>query len=97
MAQDTLNCKALGSGNETQADLDGAKCLEHLAAVVAWCMSSQGSESNNGWRSVTMPFSVVPSELTGAASGACSQTPSGGGACPPLESEITSVVCPCYL
>ena len=36
-------------------------------------------------------------EVTGAASGACSQTPSGGGARPPLESEITSVVCPCYL
>ena len=36
---------------------------------------------------------VLP-EITGAASGACSQTPSGGGSCPPLESEISAVVCP---
>ena len=33
-------------------------------------------------------------EMIGATSGVCSQTPSGGGLCPPLESEITVVVCP---
>ena len=39
------------------------------------------------------PSSVVPYESVGAASGACSQTPSGGGSCPLLASEITAVVC----
>ena len=39
---------------------------------------SQGSE-NNRWCSVTVPSSVVPSEVIGASSGVCSQTPSGGG------------------
>ena len=33
-------------------------------------------------------------EVIGATSGACSQTPSGGRPCPPLESEMTAVVCP---
>ena len=40
-----------------------------------------------------MPCSVVPFEAIGAASGACSLTPSGGGSRPPLGSEITAVVC----
>ena len=36
-------------------------------------------------------------EEIGSASGACSLTPSGGGPCPPLELEITVVVCPYHL
>lgn len=33
-------------------------------------------------------------EVTGAASGASSQTTSGSGPLPPLEPEITALVCP---
>ena len=36
-------------------------------------------------------------EVNGASSGACSQTPSGGRPCPPVESEITTVVFPHHL
>ena len=68
-----------------------------MAVSVAGCVSSQGSESNNRWCLVTMPSSVVRSEVIGTASDACSWTPSGGEPHPPLESEITVVVCPCHL
>ena len=64
------------------------RCLEHLA--VAGCVSPQGNENNNGWCSGTVPSSVVPSEVIGATSVACSWTPSGGRPCPSLASEITS-------
>ena len=57
--------------------------------AVAECVSSQKGENNQGWCSVTMPLSMVTSEVTGVAGGACSQTSSGGGLCLPLESEIT--------
>ena len=60
-------------------------------------LSSQGSERNNRQCSVTTPSSVVPSEVTGEANGACSWTPSGGGPHPPLESETTAVVCTHHL
>ena len=60
-------------------------------------MHSQGSESNNRWYLVAVPSFVLTSEVTGATSGACSQTPSGGRPCLPLESEITALVCPCCL
>ena len=36
-------------------------------------------------------------EVTGAVSGACSQTSSGSEPLPPLEPEITMVACPCHL
>ena len=39
---------------------------------------------------VTMPSSVV----IGTASGAFSGATSGSSPCPPLESEITAVICP---
>ena len=58
--------------------------------AVAGYVSSQGNESNNRWCSVAMPSS----EVTGSASGSCSLTPSDGGPHPPLESEITAIVCP---
>ena len=57
-------------------------------------VSSQGSESNSGCFSVAMTSSVVSSEVIGAASISCSRTPTGHRPCPPLESEITVVVCP---
>ena len=96
MAHATPSCRALVSGNEPQADLDSG-CLEHLAVAVAGCMSSQGSESNHGWFSVTIISSVVPSEVTGVTSLACSWILSGSRPHPPLESEITDVVCPHHL
>ena len=34
-------------------------------------------------------------EVTGATSGSCSRTPSGGRPCPCLELEVTAVFCPC--
>ena len=36
-------------------------------------------------------------EVNGAANGFCSQTVSGAKPLPPLEPEITVVVCPCLL
>ena len=65
--------------------------------AVAGCVSSKESERNNRWCSVTMPSSVVPSEVIGAASGARLWNPSGGEPHPPLESEITTVVGPHHL
>ena len=73
------------------------QCLEHLTVAMAGCVCSQGSESNNRWCLVTILSSVVLSEVTGAASGACSQTPRSGRLHPPLASKITAVVCPCHL
>ena len=40
---------------------------------------SWGCKSKNTWYSVTVPSSVVAPEVTGATSGACSWTHSGGG------------------
>ena len=56
-------------------------------------MCSQGSKSNHRCYSITMSFSVVPSEVVGAARDFCSDIPGGGGPCPPLESGITAEVC----
>ena len=39
-----------------------------------------------------MSFSMLPSEVSGAASDFCSGISSGGGPCPPLESQITVAV-----
>ena len=41
-----------------------------------------------------MSSSVVPSDVTGATSGACMRTLSHGKPCPPLEAGITRVVLP---
>lgn len=62
--------------------------------TVAGSVSSQGSESNSGWCLATTPSSVVPSEMTGARSGAYTQAPSDGSPCPPLESEMTAWFAP---
>ena len=67
------------------------QCPGHLAVSVAGFLSSQGSESNNWLFLVTMPSSVVPSEVIGAPSCACSGIPSGSCPYPPLESVITVV------
>ena len=89
-AQAVLSCRILGQ-DSNQAS---GHCPEHLAVAAAGWVCSQGSESNNRWCSVTMSFSVVPSEVVGAASDFCSGIPSGGGPRPPLESGITVAVCP---
>ena len=60
-------------------------------------MCSQGSESNNRWYSITMSSSVVPSEVVGVEGGSYSGISSSSGPFPPLESEITAVICPCHL
>ena len=87
------SCRVLGRDSD-QASWCCPECWA-VAAVGQVC--SQVSKSNNRWCSVTMSFSVVPSEVVGAASGSCSGIPSGSGPCPPLESEITVVVCPHHL
>ena len=58
---------------------------------------SQGSGSINMWCSVAVPSFLPTSEVTGATDGACSQTPSGGGPCPHLVSEMTALVCSHHL
>ena len=62
--------------------------------AVAECVHSQGSESNNQWCLVAVPSSVPTLEVTGSVGSGCSWTPSGGGLCPPLGSELTMMVCP---
>ena len=61
-AQATPSCRALGSGNEFQAD------LSHVRSIWLWpagWMSSHGSESNNGWCLVTMPSLWCPPRWLG--------------------------------
>ena len=69
-------CSALGSGSDHQAP-------EALVMAAAGCVHSQGSESNNRWCSVAVPFSAMTPEVTGATGGTCSWTLSGGEPCPP--------------
>ena len=87
------SCRFLGR----DSDQATRHCPEHLAVAAAGRVYSQGSESNNRWCSVTVPSSVVPSEVVGVTSGSCSGNPSGGGLHPPLESEITAMVFPRHL
>ena len=87
-AQASPSCMFPGRDSEQAS----GHCLERLAVAAAGWVGSQGSESNR-WCSVTMSFSAVSSEVVGAASGSCSETSSGSGPHPPLESEITVVVC----
>ena len=74
----------------------GEDCPEHMAMAAAGRVFSQRSESISGLCLVAVPF-LLTSEVTGAADGACSQTPSSGGPCPPLVSEMTVVVCSHHL
>ena len=56
-------------------------------------MFSQGSESKKRWFSIAVSSSVVPSKVVGAAGCSGSGITSGGGQCPPLESQTVVVVC----
>ena len=78
MANDSLYdvCKAL-------ITMRGRSLLNDLEQETESCTRINKTE-NNRWYSVAMPSSVVPSELTGATSGASSTTPSGGRSRPPL-------------
>ena len=89
-AQTAPRCRFLGkdSGQES------GHCPERLTVAAEGWVCSQGSESNNRWCSISVSFSVVPSET---ASDFCSGIPTGGGPRPPLESEITAVFCLCHL
>ena len=75
--------------------LGTAQSIWQWAAAGQVC--SQGSKGNSRWCSVTVSFSVVPSEVVGAASDFCSGISTGSGSHPPLESEITAVISPCHL
>ena len=92
-AQAAPSCRFLGR----DSDQASGHCPECLAVAAAGRVCSQGSESNNRWCSIAMSFSVVPSEMVEAASYFCSGIPSGSGLFPPLESEITTAVCPHHL
>ena len=72
-------------------------CPVCLAVSAAGWVCSLGIESNHRWHSIAMSFSVVSSEVFGAASYFCSGISTGGGPCPPLGSEITVAVCPHHL
>ena len=73
-------CRFLGR----DSDQASGHFPEHVAVAAVGQVCSQGSKINNRWYSVVMSSSVVSSEVTGAASSACSGTPSGGGQCPSL-------------
>ena len=79
------------------SDQTSGHCPECLAVAAAGQVCSQGSESNIRWCSAIVSFSVTPSEVVGAASDFCLDIPSGDGPCPPLESEITVVICSHHL
>ena len=74
------------------SDQGSGHCPESLALAAAGQLCSQRSESHERQCSVTISFSVVTSEVVGAASGSYSGIPSGGGPCPPLESMINAMV-----
>ena len=92
-AQTAPSCKFLGR----DSDQASGHCPECLVVAAAGQVCSQGSQSNNRWCCVTMSFSVVSSEVVGAANDFCSSILRGSGPRPPLESEITVVVCPHHL
>ena len=58
--------------------------------AAAGLVCSQECKSKSRWYSVTMYSFMVLSKMAEAASGSCSEIPSGGGPHPPLESEITA-------
>ena len=91
VVQADTSCKALGSGSSPrQVHVDP----EHLVVAAAWYVHSQGNESNNKWYTVAVLSSVLTFWVTEDTGGSCSWTPSVGGPCPPLESEITVVFYP---
>ena len=72
-------------------------CPESFAMAAAAQVCSLQSKSNKRWCSIKMSFSVLPSEVVGAASDFCSNISIGSAPFPPLESGITVVVCPHHL
>ena len=69
VAQATRSCRALESGNNHKADLQGDQSIWQEQQQG----DSQGSESNNGLCLIAMPSS----EVIGTARGACAGTPIG--------------------
>ena len=92
-AQRVLSCRFL----RRDSDQASGHCPECLIVAAAGQVCSQGSESNIRWCSVRVSFSVMLSEVIGAASDFCSDIASGIGPCSPLESGITMVVGSCHL
>ena len=92
VAQALPSCRALQSGSDPPGRY--RQHPEGLAVAAAGRVHSQGSESNSGWCSVALPSSMPLSDVTWASGGTCSQTPSGGGPHPPLESVMTVVFAP---
>ena len=66
--------------------------LEHLAVATAGHVHSQGSDSNNGWCLVAVPFCVPVSEVIGVTGSACSWTPSSDQQPPQPEDHTRSAV-----
>ena len=85
--------RALESGSDPQTVC--RQCSECLTVAALVRMHSWGNEINNSWCSVAMLSSVLSPDVTGAAGSSYSWTPSGGGPCPSLESEMAVVVSPC--
>ena len=89
--QGAISCRALGSDSDSAG-------VGIAQSIWQWqqqgrCVPRRVRATTNGAR-FAVPSSVPISEVTGAAGGTCSQTPSGGGPCPPLVSKMTAVVHP---
>ena len=89
-AQAAPSCTFLGK----DSDQAYGHCPECLAVAATGQVFSQRSESNIRCFYLAVSFSVVPSEVVRGASDFCSGIPSGSGPCPPLESEMSVVICP---
>ena len=100
-ARSTSSCLAPTGGPVKAAPSCSKGMIKHLGTCQTFGSGSRGrlcswgSKSKNRWCSITMSSSLVSSEVVEAAGGSCSGIPSGGGPCPPLESDITVVVCLC--
>ena len=88
-AQAAPSCRILGSAR----DLAYGYCPEHSVVAAAGPVCSQGCKRTKSWFSHNA-FLCDALEVNGAAVGACSPTPNGVSSLPPLELEITLVVCP---
>ena len=95
VTQATPSCRVLGSGTKPQADLGGVP--RAFGSGDGRACAFQGIESNNRLYSVAIPSSLATSVVIMAQTLLVDEPICGGGACPPLHSEITAVVCPCYL
>ena len=83
-----------GSGKWRWSSGRCRQCPEHLVVAVVGQVHFHGRENNHGWHLFEVSSSALIPVATVDRGVACLRTPSGCRPCPPLESEITAVVCP---